>query len=362
MLTPRRFLLWMLAAAAGSFALAWAWVLAVPMAFMEPEYAAWHAKQVMLGRCDLGDTLILGDSRAAADILPGRLPGRVTNLAIGGGEAIEALALLRRALACPQPPRRVILSFDAGHFSRPDLFWERSVRFGFLSTADIAELRLVSKETGDASVYQERHTDILPARLRDWLRLWHFPTYDFPSLLHGGVFLREPRNRRMLETTLAHRGQYSFGTAAGSDQVAVEGHLDRFHPLPVVDHYFNAILATLERHGIEAIFVTMPVNEATFRQISPALLAGFSRYLNAYAARYDRFHIVGEIVPHRPDAAFGDEFCHMNPPAAERFSEELAQRLQAAPPSTQKDAQNGWLSGTGLAASASVVPISKRGS
>ncbi len=84
----------------------------------------------------------------------------------------------------------MILSFDAGHFSRPDLFWERSVRFDLLSAEDIAELRRVSRETGDPSVYEERHADVIPSRVRDWLRLAHFPTYDFGSLLHGGIFLR----------------------------------------------------------------------------------------------------------------------------------------------------------------------------
>jgi hypothetical protein len=361
-MTARRHLLLMLAAGTTAFALVWAWVAMMPMAFMEPEYAAWQAKLAMLDRCDVGETLILGDSRAASGILPDRLADRTTNLAIGGGEAIEALALLKRALACPHPPRRVILSFDAGHFSRPDLFWERSVRFGLLSARDIADLRRISGETADSSVYEERHTDLIPAILRDWLRLAHFPAYDFASLLHGGGFLRGARNRQMLDATLAQRGQYSFGTAPASHEIAIEGHLTDFHALPVLDHYFNEILAMLDHDGIDTIFLPMPVNEATFRRVEPALRSGFGAYLHRYAARYHHFHIAGEIIPHRPDSAFGDEFCHLNPPAAEVFSDELAQRLHAAPPSTQKDAQNGWLSDTGAAASASVTPISKRGS
>ena len=48
----------------------------------------------MLDRCDIGEAIILGDSRAAAGILPDRLPFKATNLAVGGGEAIEAYAAL----------------------------------------------------------------------------------------------------------------------------------------------------------------------------------------------------------------------------------------------------------------------------
>ncbi len=55
-----------------SFALLWGWVAAMPMAFMDAEYASWRAKLVMLDRCDLGEAIILGDSRAAADIIPTR--------------------------------------------------------------------------------------------------------------------------------------------------------------------------------------------------------------------------------------------------------------------------------------------------
>jgi hypothetical protein len=320
-----------------SFALVWAWVVAMPMSFMEPEYAAWRAKLVMLDRCDLGDTIILGDSRAAADIMPVRLKFAAANLAIGGGEPIEALALLKRALACPNPPRRVILSFDAGHFSRPDLFWERSVRFGFLSASDIAELRRVSLATGDLSIYEERHTDRLPSRVRDWLYLAHFPVYDFASLLHGAGFLRWPRNRRMREATLAQRGQYSFGTAPGSHDVAVEGHLDGFKPLPVLDRYFQAILDLADRRGMEVLFLPMPINQATYDRVDPALRKGFAAYLSGYAKRYPGFQVADDIIPHRPDASFGDQFCHMNPPAAEQFSDELARRL-AVP----TDARYGW--------------------
>ncbi len=85
-MAPHRYLLLMLAAATTAFGLVWAWAATMPMTFMEPEYAAWQAKLVLLDRCDLGDILILGDSRAAAGILPKRLQERATNLAVGGGD------------------------------------------------------------------------------------------------------------------------------------------------------------------------------------------------------------------------------------------------------------------------------------
>ena len=345
-----------------SFALVWVWVAHMPMAFMEPEYASWQAKQLMLDRCDLGEAIILGDSRAAADILPGRLPMRTANLAIGGGEAIEALAALNRALECHTLPRLAIISLDPGHFSRPDMFWDRSVRFGFLRSAEIGALRDASRQTGDASVYESGGIGGMPLAVRDWLYAIRFPPLYFASLTHGGVFLRWPHNQQTLTETLTARGHYYFGSDAGSGSVAVDGHMAAFRPLPILDHYFEQLVATLDRHGIEALFIAMPINEATWNEVHPAVRDQFAAYLAGYERRYRHFHVASEIMPHWPNRYFGDQFCHLNPEGAERFSALLAQRLQDAPPRTQNEAQNGWLSDTGTEASAKVVPISKRGS
>ncbi len=358
----RRYLRLMALSAVLSFSLIWVWVAAMPMAFMDAEYPSWRAKQVMLDHCDLGEAIILGDSRAAADILPDRLPFRVTNLAVGGGKAIEALAALTRALACPTAPRLVVISLDPGHFSRPDMFWDRSVRFGLITDAEIAGLRAASRQTGDGSVYQPRPADGMPALLRDWMYRVRFPSLYFSNLAHAGGGFRWWRNQRVLAATLAARGQYYFGTAHGSDRVALDGHLDAFRPLPILDHYFDRLLALLEQHGISSRFIAMPVNQATWEVARPAVREAFMAYLKAYERRYKHFRVVSEIMPHWPDRLFGDEYCHLNPAGAERFSDQLVQRLQEAPPRTQNEAQNGWLSAIGADASARVVPISKRGS
>src|ERR1700722_18168764 len=108
-LSPKGFLA---VAGCGSFVvfgLVWLWVVTMPMAFLDPEYPSWRAKQLLLSRCDLGDILILGDSRAATAMMPARWRVLATNLAVGGGEPIEALAALDRALRCAGPPSRVIL-------------------------------------------------------------------------------------------------------------------------------------------------------------------------------------------------------------------------------------------------------------
>jgi hypothetical protein len=353
-----------LAAATGivTFAAVWLWVATMPIAFMDAEYPSWRAKQLLLERCALGDTVILGDSRAAADIMPRRLPFDASNLAVGGGEAIEAYTAMNRALACPRPPRRVIISLVPVHFAQRDLFWQRSVRYGHFSATEIRDLRAASQRTGDMSVYAGNPINEFPLPVRDWLYGARFPSLYFASLIHGGGFLRWARNQRILQETLAAKGHYFFGTDDGSDTVASEGHLDEFRPLPILDDYFSRLLALLDERGIDAEFVAMPLNDATWRHVRPEVRDQFVAYLAAYERRFKRFHVVGDVMPHWPDRFFGDRFCHLNRAGAERFSDQLAQRLQAAPPNTQNEAQNGWLSDTEPDASFSVAPISKRGS
>lgn len=330
-MSPARYLTVLALTAVIGFVLVWAWVAAMPLAFLDPEYPAWRAKLVLLHRCDLGDVVVIGDSRAAVDVMPWLLPVRATNLAVGGGETIEAYAALSRALACPHPPRRVVISLDAAHFTEPDLFWERSVRFGFLGRTDLALLRQTEHRTGDDSFAAPRLSDGLPSMLRARLYTWRFPPLYFSSLVRGGVILRLWRNRTRFAAVLAARGQYFFGINAGSSTVAAEGHMASFRPLPVLDRYFDRILALLNARGIPADFIAMPMNRATGIAVRPAVRAGFARYLAAYAARYPNFHVIGPVMPDWPDRYFGDAFSHMNPRGARLLSAEfgrcLAQRL-----------------------------------
>jgi hypothetical protein len=321
----------------GIFALVWVWVATMPLAFLDPEYPAWLAKERMLARCDVGPVLVVGDSRAAVDIEPTLLPVRADNLAVGGGESIEAYSVVRRALGCAEPPRRVIVSFDAGHFMRPDLLWERSVGFGFLQPAEVVELRRVSQRLGDFSIYGMKRTDGLAPSLRAALYAIRFPSVYFGSLIHGGVLLRWWENCESLHRATAARGQYFFGTASGSDKVAVEGHLERFAALPVLDWYFDRMLALLGARGIEVDFVAMPMNEATARKVRPALRAGFAAYLASYAARYSNFHVIGDVMPHWPDRFFGDAYSHLNPRGAALMSAGLGAWL-SEPHNTAADA------------------------
>ena len=189
-----------------------------------------------------------------------------------------------------------------------------------MGLADLASLQQTAQATGDASFATPKLPDGLPAALRARLYAWRFPPLYFSSLVHGGVILRLWRNQASFAAVLAARGHYFFGIDAGSSTVAVEGHMVSFTPLPLLDRYFDRMLALLEARGIPADFVAMPMNRTTGAAVRPAVRIGFARYLAAYAARYPRFHVLGPVMPDWPDRYFGDAFSHLNPGGAALLS------------------------------------------
>jgi hypothetical protein len=331
LLSPRAYLSVGAVTAACVLAIVWTWVALMPLAFFDPEYAAWAAKEELLARCDVGEVLVVGDSRAAAGIVPALMPRATTNLAMGGGKAIEALSVVRRALACPDPPRRVVISLNPAQFVRGDLFWERTVRYGLLRAREVAELERVSRETGDWSVFEDGHGDGLTGRVRAALYEIRFPALYFGSLAKGSVFLRLRENRRALAQGLRSRGQYFFGTEPGCAAVAVEGHLPDFRPLPVLDWYFDRLLALLAARHVRTEFVAIPVNQETWRATQPAMRAAFAAYLQAYEAKYPNFRVVGPRLLPWPDRFFGESFSHLNPAGAWLLSARLAACLDGPP-------------------------------
>ena len=60
-----RYLLAVAMTALLGFGAVWAWVAAMPMAYLDPEYAFWRAKQDMLRDCDLGEVLAAAFGEAA---------------------------------------------------------------------------------------------------------------------------------------------------------------------------------------------------------------------------------------------------------------------------------------------------------
>ena len=134
------------------------------------------------------------------------------------------------------PPRLVIISFDPGHFSQPDMFWERSVRFGFVT--DHGYRRRCARrraQTGDPSVYDAHSSTGAAPVARLAVPECAFRRCIFPAWRMAACFCAGGAINRRWHATLAARGHYYFGIDPGSSMVALDGHMDAFRPLPILD-------------------------------------------------------------------------------------------------------------------------------
>ena len=307
-----------------SFALVWAYVYAMPMAFMDAEFARWSAKRSLLDACHVGELLVLGDSRTAVDVVPAELSVDTVNLALAGSSTVEAYAELKRALRCPRPPSRIVLSLAPSHLIKPDTFWGKSTRYRFLYRSDLEDLYRVSAETGDWSIFADE-PDGLPPRARIWLYALNFPTVYFSSLVQQGVFQTYQQNRRIFDEVVAARGQYVFANLGAPKFAGPDADIPSFDPRPVLAAFLERIAALTEARGVPLDLVTMPIDDRTFAALHPAFLNGYEDFIQAFMRRHPLVRQIGEIAPHWPPSAFDGPLDHFTRESAPKYSRLFAE-------------------------------------
>lgn len=331
-----RYVRLLLAVAATALLLVWLYVVYLPMAFLDDEYPRWTAKLAMLDNCDLGDVLIIGDSRAAVGIAPRQIGTPVTNLALAGSSSIEAYTVIERMLRCPRLPRRVILSLSPIQLRQVGTFWDKSVRYRLLGLPELRTLLDVSKKLQDYTAFTLNDRDGLPPFLKVLIHGVRFPSLYFNSLVQNGVFLRFRRNEDILRAVTAARGQYFFLNVSydRSSALTPEAGMSGVAPPPVLNAYMDRLLDLLELKGIPVDFLAMPINANTGWHVGSAFRVELDAYLRKLEQRHPHFRVLGTTLPSWPDAYFNDPLAHFNAQGTQAFSARLAACLDSAKAST----------------------------
>ena len=327
-LSAAGFMAWLGASFAITFALAWIYVAAMPMAFMSRDYPLWIAKRTMLDQCRLGSVSVFGDSRTLAATVPAVMPIPVANFAMSGTSPVETYFAVARAMHCKTLPKLVVIAHGALKFTSDSDYWVFSAKAGFL---DYAEMRAVESDAArlhDGSIEGLRRGDRLLPQLRDLMFAARFPSFYFDSLVHGFVAARFRHNRSALQDGLQSQGHALFGTEAGSSELAAEAAFAAtFAAAPVIDLYFSRTLALLARHGVPVLVLSIPINHATHARMRPELGAQFAAYLHAKARLYPGLRVAGPAIPCWPDAFYGDAW-HFNARGADAYSGALGPWLR----------------------------------
>jgi hypothetical protein len=295
--------------------------------FLETEYGVWQAKLDMIDACDLGDVVILGDSRASAGLIPQQLHPGASNFALSGTGPIEADFELRRMLRCPKLPKIAVLSFSPHQFEHIDWFWRRSARFGLFSYADLEEIRDAEQSISPGLIYQSAYGSEPPGAVKNWLHVSHFPPYEFADLIGSAVVGRLNDNRRAYQDTLKARGQHLVGNYQQCAE-APDGEIDtRFSPTPLIDRYYERLIGDLHSNGIDIIIMQTPMSELSASKMTAEFESQFAAYLSDRGAGRYVTPATDALFPVRANCDFGDEV-HLNQRGADAFSTMMKRQLE----------------------------------
>jgi hypothetical protein len=305
-----------------SFGLVWLYVATMPMAFLSRDYPLSIAKRTLIDECRAGSVAVFGDSRTLAATIPSAMPIPVTNLAQSGSSPIETFFAVRRALRCATAPKLVVIAHGPLKFSSDSDYWASFARNGVLNYADMREVDHDAALLHDTGIQDLVPGDQMRPVVRELLYSIRFPAFYFDSLVNGFVAARWQHNRNALRENLQSSGHALFGTAPGSSGVAAEGWDVTYRASPLIDWYFSRTLAMLSERGIPVIFVSIPINHATYGRMPEELSDHFGDYLRSKAKQFPGFHVVGPTIPCWPDEFFGDAW-HLNARGAQLYSRTL---------------------------------------
>jgi hypothetical protein len=315
----KKYLLVMLSVAVGAFALLWVFTCEARLGFADEDFGIWKAKLELVDRCDLGDPVILGDSRAAMGFIPRILGGDATNLAFAGSTPIEGYFLVRRMIRCAHHPRLVILSYSPFQFEHADWLWAKSARDGLLSYNDLEDIRKRERVLSPGFLYVDSFGQEPPGNIKNWLYAAHFPAFDFASLIRAGLLGRWRSNATEYVETKAQRGYHAAKPLQDCALAAPPDLEAEFRPQRTIDAYFGEMLDALRSAGIAVAIIQTPISQITARALNPAFKREYADYIIARAAGPYVAVSADRLFPELGNCDFRDDV-HLNHQGATAFS------------------------------------------
>ena len=293
-----------------------------PMGYMDEEYPSWHYTKMVSsgeekGLKTEGASIILGDSRAMADLVPEMLGDSYVNLGVGGATTIEMYHTLEEYMNNNGKPLRVVIMFAPFHYSYMDNYEKRTMYFHHLSFYDAMKLYAQGRSY-DAKVFEDfDRFDILSMYLR-------LPDSYLPALINSRGNGRYDTNRQLYEEQRRNRGHALYGTADGCDTVNYEAgytEMDRGGEHILITYYFEKLLKLCSDNGIETILLQPPMNEASYLSLNEGYVKEYRSYIGKFAN--DNPDILFETdIPCYDNAYFGDA-SHLNERGAEVYTKEF---------------------------------------
>ena len=265
-------------------------------------------------------TLILGDSRAMADIMPSETDNTFTfNLAVGGATSIEMYYTLSNFIENNGVPGKVYIMFAPFHYTIIDNFWTRTAYFNYLSISDMKDLYSYAKAADSETLLRKGYqNDLISYRTR-------FPDKYLPALLNAKFIGRYNDNISKYNEISSEFGYGEFGTEDGCSALNYETGYEHMHTTGdavLLDMYMNRLLQLCSDLEIDTELLIPPMNESSYNALQPSYVSEFNDYIDTLKIKYPAITIDGNIS-YMSDIYFGDA-SHLNRKGAEKFTKSLS--------------------------------------
>ena len=302
-----------------------------PMGYMDEEYPSWrYVKDVEEGRILPVDrskaTLILGDSRAMADIVNTELGDNYVNLGMGGATSIEMYYTLKNYIKNNGVPEKVFMMFAPFHHSYMDNYKTRTIYFHHLSLYDALTVygKGLGHESDDDGKEDALDETDISYIISSYLRL---PNVYLPALINAGGYKRFDANKALYNEQVMQKGHALYGTLDGCDYLNYEAsytRMERGREHRMITRYFALLLKLCDEHDIETVVLQAPMNEASYKELDQGYVSEYTSYMEQF--KNDNPEMTFELdIPCYDNSYFGDS-SHLNGKGATIYTRELLDR------------------------------------
>lgn len=293
------------------------------MFYMDSEYPSWkytkdvQSKIISPVSDEEDSVLILGDSRAMADLDPCILGDNVVNLAFGGATSIEMYYTLNEYLKNHSAPKAVLIYFAPFHYSYMDNFWTRTAYFHHIDSKEAAEVYIAGKKCASETINSENFTKLISTGL-------YLPDTYLPAISNAKIFMRFSENKSAYSRLCLANGHDYYGTADGCSDLNYEASYETMRKTgdyALIFQYMNKLLSLCETNGIDTYIDQVPMNEASYNSLNPEFVKSYREYMQDIANGHPECTVYTDIPCYRDDY-FGDS-SHLNQTGSAIFSEEI---------------------------------------
>ena len=313
-------------AAALPFILVTGYTYFYPLSFMDSEYPKRAYIHDVARGGEEYETLILGDSRAMADVMSVGISDSCVNLAAGGATAIESYFYLDEYLKHHAAPKQCVILFAPFHYSYMDNWWSRTVYFNDLSVMQVAEVMREGRQLGSETVSEGGFSRLFSNRMR-------LPNVYLPALLNARFAGRYDENAAQMEKLQETKGYAPFGTAEESAELNYETTYESLREsgdAELIRLYLLMTIDRLQAEGVRTVILQAPMNEASYDRLQEGFVQGYTMLMRSVADLYPDNVYVETRIPCYGNDLFGDS-SHLNERGAMRFTEEVADILSQLP-------------------------------